>query len=245
MYLYRRSVIAGLCLLATPARAALPSGALYIDGGQSSVGFVLVPGRGQPADGYVVGPLRKALRRDLGCHTVSLKLPTTTQIEQVTPAVALAEMKTIYPASLTMIRTAVDFLRDQHGVKRVYLLGHSMGATIVTTALTQDGSLRIAGLVVISVGDYGEPPFNTTANLSHMQVPVLDIYGDATGVKHPLDASLAANDVKLAAARKPYESPRYRQVRISGAGHAFVGQTNEAALNKAIATWIAEQEGRR
>ncbi len=234
-------VIALLVAWTAVAQAAPPPGALYLDGGRSAVGIVLVPGRGQTADGFVVGPLRKSLNAQ-GYHTVSLQLPKTTAVETVSREAALAELKGIYPASRAMILAAVEFLRREHGARHIYLLSHSMGTTIAAAMLAQEGAYGLTGLVVISTGDYGEPPFNTTANLGRMPVPVLDIYGDQTGVSNALDAKLAADDARLAPSRSGYASATYRQVFLKGAGHAFVPRQHETALRQAIVGWIAERE---
>jgi hypothetical protein len=117
-----------------------------------------------------------------------------------------------------------------------------MGSTIVATMLTQSGPNGFVGVVLISTGDYGEAPFNTTSNAGRLPIPALDVFGDPTGISHPLDAKLATADVSLAASRAQYVSAKYKQVRLTGAGHAFVGSGNESALTQAITSWISEQE---
>lgn len=241
----RSALIAALFAFLLPPAvvlAAPPSGSLYIDGGQSPVGIVLVPGRGQKPDGFVVGPIRKTLNKAGGFHTVSIQLPATTVIDKVTPEVQLAEMKSIYAEARATIMAAADFLRQEHGVKHVYLVAHSMGSTIAATMLSQDGPDGFTGVVLVSAGDYREPPFDTTNNAGHLPIPALDVYGDPNGINHPIDAKLAQDDVQLAADRARLVSDRYKQVHLAGAGHAFFSPTNEAALTKTIADWIADQE---
>lgn len=227
------------------AAGAPPAGALYLDGDKSAVGIVLVHGRGMNPDSYVTGPLRKALNRNSGYHTVSVQLPKTTSVETVTRDRKIAEMKAIYPESREIIRSAASFLRSERGVKRVYLLAHSMGATIVTTLVSQDGPAGFAGLVLVGTGDYEELPFNTTANLGQISklhtLPVLDVFGDTTGITHPVDASLAADDVRLGALRRNFASATYRQEVIPGGGHVFFGARADP-LVKLVTEWIAAQE---
>jgi pimeloyl-ACP methyl ester carboxylesterase len=189
--------------------------------------------------------LRKALNQKAGYHTVSVQLPKTTSVETVTRETKIAEMKAIYQESRDIIRSAATFLADEHGVKRLYLLAHSMGATIVTTLVTQDGPVGFAGLVLVGTGDYEEPPFNTTVNLGQISkqqtLPVLDVFGDTAGITHPVDASLAAEDVRLGAMRKSFASTKYRQEVIPGGGHVFFGSRADP-LVKLVAEWIAAQE---
>jgi hypothetical protein len=54
--------------------AQMPQGE-YLDGKDSKVGVVLAHGRGNSPDGNVVGPLRRAIHKDLGFHTFSLRMP--------------------------------------------------------------------------------------------------------------------------------------------------------------------------
>lgn len=241
----RIAMIAALFALLLPPAivlAAPPSGSLYVDGGQSPVGIVLIPGRGQKPDGVVVGPMRKTLNKTAGFHTVSIQLPATTAIDKVTPEVQLAELKSIYPETRATILAAADFLRQEHGVKHVYLVAHSMGSTIAATMLAQDGPDGFTGVVLVSAGDYREPPFDTTNNAGRLPIPALDVYGDPSGITHPIDARLAQDDVQFAAGRVQHASNRYKQVHMAGAGHVFYSPTNEAALTKTIADWIADQE---
>lgn len=226
--------------------AAPPEGALYLVGKSSVVGVVLVHGRGMNPDAYVIGPLRKTLNEDAGYHTIALQLPKTTSVEDVTREQKIADMKAVYPASREMIHAAAVFLRTERGVKRVYLVAHSMGATIATTLVVQDGAKDLSGLVVIGTGDYEERPFDTTANLGSISksqlIPVLDLYGDTDGIRHPVDLRLATDDMRFGELRKPFVSKKYQHAVIEGGGHVFYRDQVQGELTKAVAAWVAARE---
>ncbi|MBC7781517.1 MAG: hypothetical protein H7125_15600 [Proteobacteria bacterium] len=62
-------------ILAAPlASAQVPQG-YYLDCKSSKVGVILAHGQGLEADSQVVSPLRKAIHRELGYHTLSLQMP--------------------------------------------------------------------------------------------------------------------------------------------------------------------------
>lgn len=245
MALFRIVALLFVSAFAVPAISAPPAGALYLDGDKSTIGVVLVHGRGMNPDSYVTGPLRKALNQNAGYHTVSVQLPKTTSVESVTHEAKIAEMKAIYQESRDIILNAATFLRNERGVKRIYVLAHSMGATIATTLVTQDGPAGFSGLILVGTGDYEDPPFNTTANLDQLSkqqsLPILDVYGDTVGITHSVDRALAADDVRLGAMRKSFVSAKYTQVVFNGAGHVFYGSRVDP-LVKTVADWIATLE---
>jgi pimeloyl-ACP methyl ester carboxylesterase len=226
--------------------SAPPGDAAYLDGEKSLVGIVLVHGRGMDPDGFVIGPLRKALNGTKGYHTIALRLLKTTSVESVTKEQKIAEMKAIFPVSRDMIQVAVEFLRDERGVRHVYVVGHSMGATIAATLVAQGEAKGFSGLIVIGAGDYEEPPFDTTANLGKISksaaIPVLDVYGDTNGIRHPVDLRLATDDMRLGELRKAYVSATYRQKVIESGGHVFYRDGVQNTLTEVVSDWIAARE---
>ena len=74
MSLLKSLILVCSCVLATHVTAQMPQGE-YLDGKDSKVGVVLAHGRGNSPDGNVVGPLRRGINKDLGFHTLSLRMP--------------------------------------------------------------------------------------------------------------------------------------------------------------------------
>jgi hypothetical protein len=64
-----------LCIFVAQAWAQMPKGE-YLEGKASKVAVILAHGQGLDADAIVVGPLRRAINRELGYHTLSLSMPT-------------------------------------------------------------------------------------------------------------------------------------------------------------------------
>lgn len=52
----------------------MPQG-LYLEAPGSTVAVILAHGQGLGPDSQVVSPLRKAIHRELGMHTLSLQMP--------------------------------------------------------------------------------------------------------------------------------------------------------------------------
>jgi dienelactone hydrolase len=206
----------------TPAFADKPSGSAYLDGGESKVAVILCHGRGQHPTWKVVDPLRKGINEKLGYHTLSLQMPAgKKKWEAYAPD---------FPSAYKEIDSGIAFLRDEKKVERIYLMGHSMGSRMATSYLASNPKAPIVGFIGVGIRNGGDEPLDSNANLRHVVLPVLDVYGDGgDGV-----------DAKHARARSDMVSDRYKQVLISGASHTF--DDHEKEMLKAVIDWLSEKQ---
>ena len=143
------------CLLATHAVAQMPQGE-YLEGKDSKVAVVLAHGRGNSPDGNVVGPLRRAIQQELGFHTLSLRMPDPGADSPDSPELAAA-----FPEAYQRIQAAIDFLRREKGVERVYLMGHSMGGRMTSGFLANTPDAGVVGFIGVGLTAGGKEPVNT------------------------------------------------------------------------------------
>ena len=208
------------------AAAQMPQGK-YLEAHDSKVAVILAHGQGLDADSQVVSPLRKAIHKELGFHTLSLQMPTLPG--QRTPELFQAYAST-FPEAYARIQGGIDFLRKEKGVERIYLMGYSMGGRMTTAFLADNPNAGIVGYIGVGLSAGGPEPLNTNINLWRITVPVIDIYAESD------------TDAQFAAYRKRFLSDRFVQVPIAGAKHDYRGyekQVVEAALG-----WLRKQEQR-
>lgn len=203
------------------AFAQMPNGE-FIEMKGATAAVILVHGRAQGPDGQVVGPLRRAIAKDAGMHTLSLQMPVL-----ATPDYLAYEAT--YPDAYKTLQSAVAFLSKEKGIKRIYVLGYSMGARMTTAFLATTPVPELVGYIGIGVLDGGGEQLDANINIKKLKVPVIDLYADAT----PLDLSSAEN-------RKSLVGARYKQTQIRGANHSFRGYDN--ALAEATIAWLKERE---
>jgi len=98
----------------------------YLDGGKSDKAVILCHGRGQHPTWDVVDPLRKGIHEKLGYHTVSLQMPA--------PGGNWRSYEEHFPDAYARIAATVKVLQGK-GIKRIYLMGHSMGSRMATAYL--------------------------------------------------------------------------------------------------------------
>lgn len=204
---------------------AQPSGSELLQGKDTATAVVLVHGIGGGPDSKVVGPLRKAINDDLGFYTLSLQMP-------VLPGKDFRAYAPVFPDAYKMIQAAIDYLTKDKGVKRIYVLGYSMGARMTSAFLAEKPHPAVVGFIGVGVLEGGGEPLDANLNLRRVRIPILDVYADKT----PLDLKSAEN-------RKSLVADTYRQIRIEGADHSFKGYDSEVA--KVIISWLKEQEQKR
>ena len=216
------------CLLAIalcavpPALAGEPSGSAYLDGGTSKIGVILCHGRGQHPTWKVVDPLRKGIHEKLGYHTLSLQMPAEKK--------KLEAYAGDFPRAHKEIDAGIAFLRDERKVERIYLMGHSMGSRMATLYLASNPKAPIVGFIGVGIRNGGGEPLDSNANLRHVALPVVDVYGDGgDGV-----------DMKHAGARSGMVSGRYKQVLIPGASHTF--DHHEREMVQAVIDWLSDRQ---
>ena len=119
------SLVANSVFAAKAEYPGLPKNA-YLDGGDSKVAVILAHGRGQHPTWDVVDPLRKGIHKELGYHTLSLQMPTGSG--------GWKSYEDYFPDAYKRIQSAIDFLRKEKKVEKIYLMGHSMGSLEATSS---------------------------------------------------------------------------------------------------------------
>jgi predicted alpha/beta-hydrolase family hydrolase len=226
MQILKRLLIPLAALFAGNALAQMPQGE-YLDGKNSKVAVVLAHGQGLDADSHVVSPLRKAIHSELGYHTLSLQMPT---IAGNRSPDTFQQYASTFPDAYTRIQAALDFLKNEKGVERIYLMGYSMGARMTSAFLANHPGSGVVGYIGVGLLAGGPEPLNTNINLRKIRIPVLDIYAE-----NDRDAQFAEN-------RKAMVSDRFVQVPIAGAKHDYRGYDQQVA--QAVTTWLTKQEAK-
>lgn len=222
-----RLVVFVFFFMGTTVYADMPEGA-YLDGKGSKVGVILAHGQGLDPDSQVVGPLRRAINQTLGLHTLSLQMPV---IPGEKAPDKYLEYAATFPEAYKSIQAAIDFLRQEKGVERIYLMGYSLGGRMTTGFLAQNPNSGVCGYIGVGLPGGGPEPLNTNQNLKKITAPVIDIYADS------------GPDAKNGELRKPFVSERYKQVVIAGARHDYRGYDDQIAT--AVVDWLRHQESAR
>ena len=215
-------VTMALCI-GSIADAEMPKGE-YLAGKNSTTAVILAHGRGQGPDSHVVSPLRMAINKELGFHTFSLQMPVLSSSNYM-------DYAPTFPDAFKTIQMAIDYLTTEKGVKRIYLMGYSMGARMTTAFLVERPSPMIVGYIGVGLLEGGGNPLDANQNLSSIRLPVIDIFADKT-----------PPDLKSAENRRSKISDTFKQVRISGADHSFRGYDDQVVL--AVIEWLKEEEGK-
>lgn len=204
----------------------------------------------------VIAPLRRALP-GYGWASLAIQLPVFDQhtgVEAYVPTLDEAAER---------IRTAAAYLRDR-GVENVVLIGYGLGATLGASYLAETPDSGFSGFVAISMTSHesASPRLDGPGSLEQIALPILDIYGGRdlprilTGAA---DRAAAARRAGHNASRRNNLAPfrmsasaqegfskrlgliAYRQFKIAGAGHGFVGF--EPVLIKRVIGWIKHHAG--
>lgn len=214
-------LFAALFIFILPAHAKMPNGE-FIEVQGATAAVILAHGRGQGPDGNVVGPLRRAIAKDAGLHTLSVQLPVL-----ATPD--YSAYASTFPEAYKTFQSAIDFLTKEKAVKRIYVMGYSMGARMTTAFLATRHVPEVVGYIGVGVLEGGGELLDANLNIRKLTVPVIDLYADST----PLDFVSAEK-------RNALVGDRYKQVQIRGANHSFRGYDN--ALSEVVVAWLKERE---
>ncbi|WP_019562398.1 dienelactone hydrolase family protein [Caldimonas manganoxidans] len=224
MQKFRIYLILALTAVAGNVWAQMPNGE-YLEGRGSKSAVILAHGQGLDPDSQVVGPLRKAVNRELGFHTLSLQMPVLPG--RIGPEL-FQQYASTFPEAYQRIQAAIDFLRKEKGVERVYLMGYSMGGRMTSAFLANNPDAGVVGFIGVGLWAGGTEPLNTNLNLRKVKIPVIDIYAESD------------QDLKFAEFRKPFVSDRFKQVPIPGAKHDYRGYDKQIA--DIVIGWLREQE---
>jgi predicted alpha/beta-hydrolase family hydrolase len=226
MQVIRRLLGLALCAFVTHALAQMPKGE-YLDGKESKVAVILAHGQGLDPDANVVGPLRRAIHKELGFHTLSLSMPTLPGAKTLE---LFEEYESTFPDAYGRIQAAIDFLKNERGVERIYLMGHSMGGRMTSAFLAKNQPASVVGFIGVGLLAGGKEPLNTNLNLRKIRVPVIDVYAEND------------RDAKSAEFRKPFVSDTFLQVPVPGAKHDYRGY--EKFVADAVNGWLKKQEAK-
>lgn len=207
--------------ISTSVLAVKPAGSVYLDGGKSKTALILLHGRGKYPTWKVVDPLRKGVHKILGYHTLSLQMPNEDKNWK--------NYADDFPEAYKIIKDGIRYLKEERGVTKIFLMGHSMGARMASAFVSENPDQPIAGLIVAGCRNNGGYPLSCKENLQNIDIPVLDIWGGNN--KKDSDA---AND------REELVSERYKQIEISGANHKFEGYESEFV--SAVINWLKAQK---
>jgi len=191
--------------------------------GDKKVGIILCHGNGQTADGYVVGALRNSIHKDLDYTTLSLTMPSAGVRKH------FKKYESDYDDAYKYIQAAYDYLKNDLKIKKIYIVAHSMGSRISSAYLARYPMVKYDGFIGLGMLNNGGYPFDARYNISQVKIPVLDIYAEFGEYK----------DADYAYERKSLISGSYKQIRIDGATHTFVG--HEDKISKVVADWLKSQ----
>ncbi len=198
------------------ALADKPTDSVYLEG-DANTALILAHGKGKHPTWLVVNPLRKGVNEQLGYHTLSLQMPTGHAFWQ--------DYAGDFPDAYAAIDNAIQFLRNEKGVKKIFLMGHSMGSRMVSAYVSQQSQHSLSGLIVAGCRNNGGEPLSCEASLIEIDIPVLDIWGGRSG-----------KDTNAAYERQSLLSNHYLQIEIAEANHRF--EDYEAELVSATIDWL-------
>lgn len=198
-----------------------PNGSVYIDGGNNKSAVILAHGRGKYPTWLVVDPLRKGINEKLGFHTLSLQMTTGYDNWR--------EYADGFPEAYDSIKSAINFVKNEKGVNKIFLMGHSMGSRIVSSFISENPDQSVSGLIVVGCRNNGGYPLSCEENLQDVDIPVLDIWGGNN-----------EKDSNAASDRSGLVSEAYKQVEVSGANHKFEGYESE--LVSSTVDWLKAQQ---
>lgn len=171
----------------------------------------------------VIYPLRTGLP-DHGWTTLSIQMPILANDADA------KEYAPLIKEACPRIQAAASFLNDK-GAESVYLVAHSLGATMAAACLAENDSLPVIGFVAIGMSSTDiDPMLNSISYLEKIQTPMLDLYGS-----RDLDQVKDTSQARQKAARVA-GNDNYRQVEIAGADHFFVGLEDE--LIRRVRGWL-------
>jgi len=192
--------------------------------GEPKGGAIILHGIGvHPNWSEVIYPLRTELPNH-GWATLSIQMPVLPNEAEVKDYIPLIK------EAAPRIQAAIAFLKSKN-IEPMVIIAHSLGATMASATLAEQGDLGLRGYVAIGMsGSDLDPQLDTTAQLAKLKLPILDLYGS-----RDLDTVLKAVEPRAAAMRKAGHA-HYRQQGIEGADHFFVGLEDE--LVRRVYGWL-------
>jgi pimeloyl-ACP methyl ester carboxylesterase len=181
--------------------------AIFTEGKQKDVAFVIAHGVGLNPDFGFVGRLR-VLLSDAGYATLSIQMPVRSK--ETTDAM---EYVSTFPDATGRLTAAHAWLA-QRGYSKIVLASHSMGAWMSNVYFQNTPNSPYAAWIVMGVT-------GRILSLGGNRLPVLDMYGEN---------DLAPNLSKAWLRRAHlWFLPDSKQVMIDGADHHYAGVEKDAA----------------
>lgn len=181
--------------------------AIFTEGSQKDVAFVLAHGVGVHPDFGWIGQLR-VLLADAGYATLSIQMPV--RARETTDG---NEYVGTFPDAASRLTTAHEWMR-QRGYAKVILASHSMGAWMANVYFQQTPRSPYAAWVVMGVTGRLLP-------LKENSLPLLDLYGEKDLPVNLSSAWLRRAHLMLL--------PQSEQVMVANADHHYAGVEKEAA----------------
>jgi hypothetical protein len=190
--------------------------ALYTEVARPIGGVIVVHGAGVHPDWGLIGGLRTGLA-DAGFATLSVQMPV------LAATAARDDYEALLPEAGERIAAAIAFLKS-HGIDRIALVSHSMGASMVNAYLARPDAARAKAWVPIGMlVDFNVP----------VREPVLDVTAESDFPQ-----------VREAVARRQAQLPRdacTRQIVITGTDHYMENRQKE--LVAAIVPFLVRAMG--
>jgi len=218
--LYLTGLLCFIIINPTILKAAAPSDSEYLDGANSKIALILCHGKGKHPTWKVVDPLRHAVNQQLGYHSLSLQMPNEKKYWK--------DYADDFDDAYATINSAIQFLKNEKKVERIYLMGHSMGSRMASAFIANTANHGISGLIIVGCRNNGPNPLACDENMNNVSIPVLDLWGDASN-----------KDVVAAGDRSNLVNKKYQQLAIPGANHKLEEHDDE--LVDAVITWLKQQ----
>ena len=187
---------------------------------------ILLHGKGAHPDWpEVISPLRTSLPEQ-GWATLSLQMPILANAANDTDYIPL------FSEVNGRIKAGINFLKKK-GIKKIIILGHSMGGTMATNYLAKTNTHEVVALITIGISGSrpeSERVLDNQISLKKIKLPVLDIYGS-----DDLEIVLAST-LERAKTIAQNGHAQSKQVRIDGSNHFHKG--HESKLIETITRWM-------
>jgi hypothetical protein len=181
--------------------------AIFTEGKQKDIAFVIVHGVGVHPDFGFVGKLR-VLLSDAGYATLSIQMPVRPK-----ETTDVAEYETTFPDATARIAAAHAWMRER-GYAKVVLASHSMGAWMSNVYFQNTPNSPYAAWIAMGVT-------GRILSIGSNSLPILDLYGEKD----------IAPNLGRAWMRRMYlwTQSRSEQVMIANADHHYAGVEKDAA----------------